>query len=478
MHSRAYLGYSNTVKKIRFFLALWIAKAAALTLKLTKHNGTQLPGVLAIRVCPDFLAHIAKPERIIGVTGTNGKTTVANLIVDALEKLKISTVNNRLGSNLHHGVASSLINGVTLMNHARHETGVFELDERATPRIFPYMKPELLVVTNLFRDSVQRNAHSEYIFWVLDQGLSPATRLLLNADDVVCAQLGEKAGCERVYFGIDHLTGDDEPRSDIVNDGRVCPKCHYQLTYTARRYHHIGRAYCKHCAWHSPDPDYLGSDVDIPAKTMGVQERKSDTSEIAATLTLVNDGIHNIYNIVTAYGALREYGVRPEDAERVLKEIHLSRSRYSQKKVGQVYVGNQMAKDVNAVGNSRAFEYLAGKKEPQELILMMGDIRDVSDFSENPCWIYDSDFEYLNAPQIKHVVVTGKRARDYRLRLLLAGVPEEKISLVERELDAPKHLHYTPGESIFVCHGVDSVPLGMQVMRKVEEIAAERAEKD
>ena len=32
-----------------------MAKIAILALKITKHNGTNFPGVVALRICPDFI---------------------------------------------------------------------------------------------------------------------------------------------------------------------------------------------------------------------------------------------------------------------------------------------------------------------------------------------------------------------------------------------------------------------------------------
>ena len=48
------------------------------------------PGKFALTICPDFMGRIEKPKTIIGVTGTNGKTTVCNMIEDILRDLYVS----------------------------------------------------------------------------------------------------------------------------------------------------------------------------------------------------------------------------------------------------------------------------------------------------------------------------------------------------------------------------------------------------
>ena len=60
------------------------------------------------------------------------------------------------------------------------------------------------------------------------------------------------------------------------------------------------------------------------------------------------------------------------------------------------------------------------------------------------------------------------------MRLLLAGVPEEKIIWVKSEIDAPDKLEYTKGESIFVFYGTDSIALGERVLAKIKDIARKR----
>lgn len=148
--------------KLRFLFALWMAKLSIPALKITRHNGTDFPGSLAVKLCPDFLKYIGKPEHIIAVTGTNGKTTVANMLNDVLTAEGKTVLSNRAGSNIISGVSTALLKGCGLLGRVKpeYDLAILEIDERSAPRIYPYVKPEHIVITNLFRDSIMRNAPS------------------------------------------------------------------------------------------------------------------------------------------------------------------------------------------------------------------------------------------------------------------------------------------------------------------------------
>lgn len=121
------------------------------------------PGRCCEKICPDFMAQAPKAPLCICVTGTNGKTTVSNMLTDMLEKEGKKVVSNRTGSNIVPGCVTNLLNSVNWLGRCRVDATVFEVDERASRLILPYVKPDYLVVTNLFRDSLKRNAHPDYI---------------------------------------------------------------------------------------------------------------------------------------------------------------------------------------------------------------------------------------------------------------------------------------------------------------------------
>ena len=439
-------------------------------MRLLGRNATFLPGVIALRICPSFLANIGKPGRCIAVTGTNGKTTVANLLTDALGKRGFTIINNSYGSNTAAGLVCALLAGASLTGRSKKDFAVLEIDERSAMRIFPYIDFELVIVTNLFRDSIMRNAHPEYISGILSANIPPGVKLLLNADDLIAG--GIAPDNPRAYFGLERMDSDVVECINLINDFQVCPKCRSELVYEYRRYHHIGRAHCADCDCKSPDYDYSGR-LNATAGTITVSE-KDDSREFK----LPGDSVFNIYNALTAYAGLREIGLDRDECITVLENSAIPDSRYNETDVGGVRVIMHMGKERNALACSRAFDYVASKPGKKELILMMNGLGDAKVWSENICWIYDCDFEFLSNESISRVVATGPRALDYCLRLRVAGVSGDKIRHSEHEMESPKELMLEPGTSVYIFYGTDSLALGYRVRDAVINEIGRREHED
>ena len=179
------------MSKIRFHLALYAAKGAQLMMKLLGRNATYLPGKVAIKLCPHFLRYLNPPKTVVGVTGTNGKTTVSNLLTSILRKNGFTVTNNSLGSNVQAGVISALIEDTTWGNRPKKDIAILEVDERSSLLIYPDLPPQYLVCNNLMRDSNKRNAHTEFIQYIIRTALPATTHLVLNGDDMVCCGLAK-----------------------------------------------------------------------------------------------------------------------------------------------------------------------------------------------------------------------------------------------------------------------------------------------
>ena len=218
---------------MRFALAMLAGKLTALATKIvskfSKINGTNFPGIVVLKICPDFIGKVNRPKTVIGVTGTNGKTTTSNMLADVLRNAGYKVLNNSYGSNIKFGIAACLLNGVTLFNKEKYEIGVLEIDERSCLRIYPYLKPDYIVVTNLTRDTLYRNAHPYYIFNLLNEYIPDETTMILNANDLISSRL--KPNNKHIFYGVDKMEGDTADDINLENDARVCPVCHNLTKY-------------------------------------------------------------------------------------------------------------------------------------------------------------------------------------------------------------------------------------------------------
>ena len=450
------------MKPIKFYIVLVLAKMARIALKVIRRDATYFPGKLAVTLCPDFLGYIEKPKTIIGVTGTNGKTTVCNMISDILTDNGYDIVNNMLGANINAGVATSLIENSTLTGKAKKQLGVLELDERSAVKIYPYVTPTYLVCTNLFRDSIKRNAHTEFIADILTKNIPKETTLLLNGDDLITANLAPNNA--RKYFSIGKLETDTKECRNIVRDITVCPKCRAKLEYEYVRYNHIGKAHCIKCDFASPEPDYLVSDMDVENQKMQLT-MKDGTQE---TYHLVSNNIINIYNQLAAITAVKQLGLEHEQIENSLRKLKIVETRFQKETVNGTDIILHLAKGMNPIACSRAFEYVTIEKGKKSVILLLDDLHEAQSGTENSTWIYDTDYEFLRDESIEQIVVAGPRYMDSKLRLQIAGVPVDKIVAIRNELDVVEHVHVDV-DAIFVLHDLYAIALANGVKEKIEE---------
>ncbi|MCR5040845.1 MAG: MurT ligase domain-containing protein [Clostridia bacterium] len=418
------------MSKLSFAAGFAAGKLERDALRALGRRGSQAPGWRAVWFCKEFIGRIDKPGRIICVTGTNGKTTTCNLIEDSLRALGTRLLDNSFGSNTRAGVASALIAGTNAFNKCSYDTAVFEVDERSSPHIYPYMTPQYLVVTNLFRDSIKRNANPDFIKMIIESKLPKETTLVLNADDLISSSLAPDN--PRVYYSVAPLPG-ESAEENIINDARRCPVCGARMEYEFRRYHHIGRARCPKCGLNSPEPDYRTVAVDTEKNTLTLEVKgrpaaaEDGGERTLIELPLINPKITNIYNETATAALLLEMGYTPDAIREVFSKVQVTTTRYDSVEAGGVKIESYMFKGENPVAGSRLCSIIGKESGAMGLLFTVDDLYTARDGIENVSWYYELDFELLRNADVKRIYLGGKRADDLKLRLLLAGFPEEML---------------------------------------------------
>ncbi|HSG78921.1 MAG TPA: Mur ligase family protein, partial [Acidimicrobiia bacterium] len=181
---------------MRLLLAMLLGRFAGRLSRLLGRGGSAVPGLVAEKVDPRVVEKLVARLRdgVVVVTGTNGKTTTAKMLVSILRADGRDVVTNRTGSNLVRGIATLLIEVGTLRGGMRGDLAVFEVDEAALRVIAPRLRPRFVVVTNLARDQLDRFGELVTTAGHIASALEHAGGAVLNADDDMVAGLAGAGG--------------------------------------------------------------------------------------------------------------------------------------------------------------------------------------------------------------------------------------------------------------------------------------------
>jgi len=397
--------------------------------RLGRSGGTTAPGRLLLRVAPGSLRRMAgELERgSMLVSATNGKTTTAAMIAACLERDGRPVVHNRAGSNMSWGVATALLDA----GREPGQLGLFEVDEAWLPSVADQVEPHLLLLSNLFRDQLDRYGELELLAdrWAeLVARLDGRARFVLNADDPLVADLGR--GRRAVtYFGVED---DSQALPDMQHaaDSKHCRNCGAAYVYEAIYLGHLGRYRCPRCGRERPAPQVAATRVRLEGMERSRLELR--TPQGALELTLPLPGLYNAYNAVAAVATALELGVPPDTVGEALEGFGGAFGRVETIPMDGRRVSILLVK--NPAGANEVLRTLTLEDGRLDLWLALNDgIADGRDVS----WIWDADFEVL-AGRVRSVTCSGTRAEEMALRLKYAGIEAEPAvdRDLERSLDA------------------------------------------
>lgn len=408
--------------KIKVFLAIVLCKALRAVSRLLHRGGTAMPGRYALKVCPQLLSVLAKDVKVVAITGTNGKTTSARMVEEAFADEHMSYFANRSGANLISGITTEFVMNSTLGGKCRKEYAVIECDEAAAVNVFPHLQPQVVVVTNLFRDQLDRYGEVTHTLENIKKAVSgaPNATLCLNADCSLTSSLALELPNRCVYFGINNGATASHKATEL-SDASHCIRCKCEYEYDYITYGHLGGFRCPKCGYSRHAADYAVAE--IVEQSMDSSTLVMDICGEKRVVSVNLPAMYNIYNATGALSAIVEMGLGVDAAVKALSGFKCGFGRMEQFDLGG---GTKLMLVKNPAGCNQVVEFLQNIKEKFTLVICLNDrSADGTDIS----WIWDVDFEALCAlsSRLTRVIVSGDRASDMRIRIKYAGIPDSAI---------------------------------------------------
>ena len=364
------------------------------------------------------------------ISATNGKTTTAGMLASALREAGRTPVHNRAGSNMTWGVATALLD--------QDDTeGLFEVDEAWLPTIADALHPRLIVLSNLFRDQLDRYGElerlaDEWAEMISARQPAKARGLVLNADDPLIADLGRDENLARrpdvTYFGIED-SSQALPSLQHAHDAKHCRRCGAPYAYERAFVGHLGHYSCPDCDADRPTPDVAARRIELD----GMRGSRVQVATPAGPfeLRLPLPGLYNVYNALAALSAALDLGVNPQTAVTGIERTEAAFGRVETVPIADKEASILLIK--NPAGANEVIRTLKLENEQygdergiHVWVALNDGIADGRDVS----WIWDADFELL-AGSVARVTCAGTRAAEMAVRLKYAGIEPQRIHVRE-----------------------------------------------
>ena len=164
-------------------------------------RGSSISGFIDGKLNINILKSVDYQDKpVIFVLGTNGKTTTSNILHEIISK-ENKVVANLKGANLESGIKTSLINSLKFDKTIDADYILLEVDEKTLKGIKEYVKPTHILITNFFRDQLDRYGEIDMIINEIIESINELdAKVFLNGNDPLQVFRFEKCTSHIEYY--------------------------------------------------------------------------------------------------------------------------------------------------------------------------------------------------------------------------------------------------------------------------------------
>lgn len=470
---------------IKIKLAVCVAKFINQIIQKTERGrGTALPGRVAEWIAPDLLSELSGMvrEKIIVTMGTNGKTTTNNLLCQTLEAEGKKVVCNRLGANMKSGIAAAFALATKRDGSLDADYACIEVDELAADAVLPQLCPNCIVLTNIFRDQLDRYGEIDIICRKIKEAIQkvPEAVLVINSDDIFSYALACECRHPVVLYGIEENAFHDMA-SEGFPDSLFCRFCGKRLSYDFFHYGHLGSWHCSHCSAKRPLPVFTARDVCFDGDGCSFclvrnraaihahpQDREAHLQRPLHEIfclgkqrfTAQTKACYSIYNIIAAYTALYAAEAEALAFQETVRSFDYGNQREEKFFINGATVQLYLAK--NPVGFQQKLAMLKRDSSKKDIIIQINDnAQDGKDVS----WLWDVDFGGFAGLCAVTVLTAGLRRYDMQLRLKYEDIPCEAADNIEM---AVEQLTKKGTKNLYVISNYSGLYEANQMLRRLQ----------
>lgn len=359
---------------------------------------------------------------------------IYNIIKDNNKKV----ITNNTGANLKPGITSCFIDNYKFGNSKQEKYAVIEVDEANLKLITEYVTPEIIIVTNLFRDQLDRYGEVYTTLNKIMDGIAnvPLTTLILNGDESLLGDLNIPN--QKLYYGFNCAVNSTKT-IDINADAKFCKKCKNIYEYDFITYNHLGKFHCSKCGYKRPKLDFSVDEI------KGLTTSGSLVCINGSEYSINQPGVYNIYNALCAVSTAKTLGI---DNSVIYNSLENTKSSFGRQET--ININDKDVKIIlvkNPAGYDEALNTISLDKRSLNLAVLLNDNyadgRDVS-------WIWDVNFEKLKGLNINQTIVGGIRLYDMAIRLKTAGINTNKFDVADSYETMLNYIEKCDGEIVYV----------------------------
>ena len=180
----------------------------------------------------------------------------------------------------------------------------------------------------------------------------------------------------------------------------------------------MGKYKCENCGHERKDPNYAVTSIDLKSGEVEINNKYK--------LKMGLRSVYSAYNALAAFAVTNLMGIKPENIINTLNDYIMKNDRVQTFQIGEHKGMLLTSKHENSVSYNQSISYAVNEGKACTIVFIV-DAVSRKYFTSETSWLWDIDFEKINAENVKKVVLAGKYVHDLVARFTYSDIDMNKV---------------------------------------------------